>query len=118
MSMDPCFPPFLRLNILTNHPNRLEMSVIASVIGLVGIVYALRAIRRHWNKYDASFVTLHAATSSPILPPSSATAGSSLTQLIRDKVPALGATASFNGAWWLPGYELDVYPFVHGAYYI
>lgn len=27
-----------------------------------------------------------------------------LAQLVREKVPALGPKAQFNGIWWLPGY--------------
>ncbi|KAI0325714.1 AB-hydrolase YheT [Cubamyces sp. BRFM 1775] len=52
------------------------------------------------------FVTIHA-------PPHSATLqkrddrktepATSLVQLVRDKVPALGPDAKFDGVWWLPG---------------
>ena len=69
------------------------------------LAYALRALRKRINKYDASFVKLHVSQDSVVLPTRTSTGpGLSLAQVIRDSVPALGKEAKFDGLWWLPGY--------------
>ena len=101
----------LALVVMRHHTNTVHLSrpIGPSVVHLA--LCALCAMTWQWlrarRRGRVLFVTIHA-------PPQSATLqkradrktepATSLVQLVRDKVPALGPDARFDGVWWLPGY--------------
>ncbi|KAI1792371.1 AB-hydrolase YheT [Ganoderma leucocontextum] len=73
--------------------------------GLVCTAYVIRLAWRRKTHYERSFVALHMAQQTGILPREDNRKGPalSLAQFVKDKVPALGPTSKFHGVWWLPG---------------
>ncbi|KAI0705536.1 AB-hydrolase YheT [Earliella scabrosa] len=80
--------------------------------GFLGILSTLRAIWRYLGGRTRPFVDLHVSPNSAVLPRASEDANTgrgpgetlqTFAQLVRNKVPALGPKAKFNGIWWLPG---------------
>ncbi|PIL29229.1 hypothetical protein GSI_09278 [Ganoderma sinense ZZ0214-1] len=101
-------------------------SIAFNLLLAVGLVCTACVIRVAWRRkthYASSFVSLCTPPDTGVLLREADMQGAdidthsnrkprgpalTLAQLVRDKVPALGPAAQFNGVWWLPGKFLEL----------
>ncbi|KAI0767241.1 AB-hydrolase YheT [Fomes fomentarius] len=79
----------------------------SNVLVTAGFLAVLSAIRTLWSYIAGSrrpFVDLYFSANSAVLSRADPSLGEkTFAQVVREKVPALGPKAQFNGIWWLPG---------------